>query len=80
MVKRKQNHNSEPQSDTWDGHVNKAGFSVLHQPNVAIPFTRTGKSQRIAPDILKWDFATNPSKHDLPSIEQKKKNIKVVTL
>lgn len=23
-----------------DGHVNKAGFSVLHQPNVAIPLSR----------------------------------------
>lgn len=37
---------------TWDGRVNKAGFSVLHQPNVAIPLMGIGKSQRIAPDIL----------------------------
>lgn len=31
-------------SHTWDGHVNKAGFSVLHQPNIAIPLVRIGNS------------------------------------
>lgn len=28
---------------TRDGHVNTAGFSVLHQPNVAIPRVMTGE-------------------------------------
>lgn len=34
--------NLEPHA--WDGYVNKAGYSVLHQQNVAIALMSIGKS------------------------------------
>jgi len=43
--KGEQNQILKPYPNTQDGHVNKTGFSVQHQPNVAIPFTRTGEGQ-----------------------------------
>lgn len=43
---------------TWLGRVNAAGFSVLHQPNVAVPWVMTGELNKL-PQIFEYAKPSN---------------------
>lgn len=52
----KKGTNPDQLSHTWDGYVNKAGFSVLHQPTCCQPINDNSWAQKKCSRHFEWEF------------------------